>query len=444
MFKEKQLSIGRTFAYLYTLIQGILAIIWMSSNLFVYYPEKLSYDYIESAKTFVVDDYMGIMYSAFLAPIVAFAGNITVVHAVVSIIQTVAVYGAFAFFTKIFFENVLSKQDRFVASLAATTTPFIIHASFSIIPNALLLCATLVFVSLIKIASGRMTIKNGIALSLVSIAIGLLSKDYAVLALILLIPVTVIFIKKRNSTALLAIGSAVVVLILVYFCVGFWAVPESYGRVERSLGIYLYQRIAWPYLYDHLDVYSFFFGGEYFADTSVAITIPEKLFGDYFMTIKSANPDAFTDGFLRELAIRSLESRRRLVLTAILRDIAAYSLPSVATMVFYIKETSIHVLPNLLARFIRETSIVSKLYMCSFEIGSIIAFIFTVFSKGFLKMIKRHFRYILYFAYIALLLSFYYAFVAVRGFDYRNTLFTVGVSMIAITACLLRKESERE
>lgn len=443
MFKEKQLTIGRTFAYLYTVVQGILALIWMCVNLFSYFPEKLSADYIESAATFVTDDYMGILYSLFLAPIVSIFSDVSSVHAVVAIIQTVAVFVSFVYLINTFAGNRLSRADRIMLSVMASTIPFVLQASFSILPNAFLLCTTLVFAAGLFNLAGAPTPKNAVVLCICSLVAVLLSGDYAFILLILIIPTAVSAIKKRNTTALLSVGSAVVVLIFVYFISGLWTTIESYGRIERTLSVYIYQRCSWPYLFENLNYFNYYFGDSNYSGTSIAITIPEKFFRDYLLTLKNSNPEAYSSQALDLLSVASFKLRTREIVLTSFKDIMANAFPALSTMIYYLGKAPVSVLPNLLSRLLREAPIVSRIYICLFEGGSIVALLTAVVTGGFVKKLREKAGILLYSLLFVFVIAIYDAMFTLRAFDYRNALFAVSVPMIFIVAHLLGKENNR-
>lgn len=443
MFKEKQLTIGRTFAYFYIFVQGLFSLLWMCFNLTAYSPEKLSNDYILAAKTFIVDDYMGILYAVFLAPIVAITDDASVIHSVVAIIQTVAVFASFIYFVKTYAGGKLSETDKVLVALCGTTVPFVLQASFSVLPNSFCLCAVLVFASVIYRLAVTPSAGYAILLSVISLLTVLLSGDYAFLLILIIIPALVSELKRKNTTALLAMGSAVVVLIITHFVTDLWVVYESYGRVTRSLGLYAYQRCSWPYIFENKNALDAHFG--YFNDSgnAAAVSVSEKIYSDYFMAYKNANPEAYNESVLWSLSKSSFLYRSKSVIFDTLKDALGYTFPSLAMTIFYLKKTSVSILPALLARFFREAPNISRKYMSLFVVGSIITVVLAALKTGFGEVIKKHLRTVLFVLYVIIILALYSAFFSVRGFDYRNSIFAASVPMILCIAFLLRRESDK-
>jgi len=447
MFKNKDLTIPRTFAYVYTIVQAALALIWMGGNIAVFYTEKLSLNYIEAAKTMVVDDYMGILYALFLSPIVFVTSNTAIIHAVVSFAQTILVLGSFLYLNSVLFKYRLGRRDRIVLSVFATTIPFVVQAECTVLPNALGLCLFVLFFANIHNLYNDPKIADFVLLLALCALITLLFADYYVVAVLMLVPVIGYMLINRKLTALLYTGSAVLVLTIMLFVSHGICTPESYGRVERSFLIYLNQRITMPHLGDGAGIIKEYCGLDNNDFFKAAINIPEKYFEDYLMTVKEACGGTIPSELLVSLMEKSILQRTRSVFMAIVKDIAFGALPVFSVIYIYLRHTTETVMSINIIRFLRELPTVSKAFLVLFETGfimaGVIAFVDKLRQPEEIVEVKPEQVSLHYMIYVIIVFSVYFAFFSFYGFDYRNVLFAISTPAIIVFSKLLTKRNHR-
>lgn len=438
MFK-KSISVTRTFAYLYIGLQTIFAVIWMCVNLIGYYPEKLSTDYIEAAANFVIDDYMGIMYALVLAPIVLITKNVYAIHAIISVLQTVLVFGSFLYFSDAFFQDEVKRIDRVILSLFAVTIPPVIQICFSVLPNALTLSLMLLLFAGAGKLAHSVSLRDGIVTVFAALFMALTLTDYAIMAGILIIPVIIYLVINKKTTALLFIGGAVVVLILGASINLLVTAPESYGRVERSVSVYVHQRLSWPNLFELLSEFKTRYGYDSYQTMNLAKTIPEKFFEEYLMGIKTNCPGALTDGTLLELSKKTFGARKTEVFSGILFDAFSYFLPLVSAVCIRVGNISDTLFPMLFSQFVKKAFGISGVYFWAFETASLISFVLA--SLRIKKAaVKAKIKPLLYLVFVFAATAIYYTFFGIRGYDYRNVPFALAIPSLLAFYTMIKKD----
>ena len=134
--------------------QIILGIVWMCGNFFVMEKFGVSLQYIESAKTFVIDDYMGILYTLLIAGAQGIANIIPLPFYIwIYLVQLVACAFVFSGLIRLLLPTLSKKWVGFI-TVYLMTIPMIMQFILSVTPDALGLCLALSLVCVsIRIAS---------------------------------------------------------------------------------------------------------------------------------------------------------------------------------------------------------------------------------------------------------------------------------------------------
>lgn len=438
MYKKRIADISRLFVYIFSLVQGILGIIWMGCNLMVYIPETLSENYLLAASTLVVDDYMGVLYALFLAPFVAMIKNMAVLHAMVSVIQVFFVVAAVYYAAHELWSDELKKSDCLVLSALVAGIPGVLQTCFSLIPNAMLFSLLLIVFSSTFALINRKSVKSGIISIAACGAVSLLAPDYSVLLAIIMVPLFVYLLIKKDTTALFLEGGAVVVLILMGLLGNGLCTPESFGRVERSMLLYIHQRVSWPFLQELRDCY-INLGVNNDSGINDAVNMYERFFEDYSMTpVRKLGYSAMVPVYRQLItemwAKRSAYFARELVKDIIFNFFAPFSVVAVA-----VRDISDTLIPMVISNFMMAAPGISGLLLYGFEGSCVGIMVFGLLS--FHKGDKIKWGLGLVVICIMLVISVYYSVFWFRGFDYRNTLFSTAFPIVLIVGNILKKRN---
>lgn len=436
MYKKRIADISRLYVYIFSLVQGMLAIIWMGCNLGVYIPETLSENYLSAASTFVVDDYMGILYALFLAPFVAGIKNITVLHAVVSLVQVALVVAAVYYAVHELWGENLEKVDCLVLSVLVVSIPGVLHACFSFIPNALLFALLLIIFSSTFALISRKSVKSGMISIITCGTVSLLAPDYSVLIAIVMLPLLIYLLIKKDTTALFLEGGAVVVLILMGLLGHGLCTPESFGRVERSVLLYIHQRTSWPFISELKDYYRNL-GVDNDLGITNAVNMYERFFEDYSLTPAKELGYSAMVPIYKQLIAEMWAMRPLYFAWEMVKDIIFNMFAPISVIVVVIKNISDTLIPMIASNFMMVAPGISGLLLYGFE-GSCVGIVtFGLLSYRKDDKIKWGMGVIAIF--IMLVISVYYSVFWFRGFDYRNTLFSTVLPLILLAGNILKK-----
>lgn len=231
-------------------VQIVLGFCFMAANLFSVQPFADTAMYKEVSHTFLLDEYIGVLY-----PLILF---LCPVETLVYLLQLAAAFLAgcvFVCLSGLGEERLLAGKNIF-ASLYLLTIPFLMQLHMAILPQSFVLSLGLVQLGLCMGVLRQKTDrprKAFILCCLCLVGMALLKPDYLILGCPAVLWLFARTGRKASQTgkSLLRIKICQLVVFagsicLVLFVNGITQTPGARGNIQRSLGAAMVSRLAWP------------------------------------------------------------------------------------------------------------------------------------------------------------------------------------------------------
>lgn len=390
-----------------TLVQCVLALIWLSKNLFIFHNDFYANCYIKAAETFTVDDNLGILY----AILVRLLGHKYFLY----IGQMAAV----------FFSAYLLTESKLVA-LFILSNPLILQSTVMVRPEAFILSAIMIIIfSLTKLyKTGALRYLAEALLTI--LCMGFLNPDYAYLCPISVFPIAVFFLIKRKNGSILLIFGVLIAFIVSAKVNDRITNPYAYDGVEHSVSFLKMKRLMQKDSFNFAEWLSDTYQTDFYGTTQMSDMIPE--YYEYGLasrledTAGCENAEAFYD-YMSEV---SLSRGYGFWMKPLLKDFCYYFCSPFSILYIYITEQTDTLLFTPLNMFTETLPVLSCFY---FFFG-----VFSVILVSLLALVRllRNTQWILY-LYVSGILAMYATLVCTRGYDYRNTLFIVFAGALTFT-----------
>lgn len=382
-----------------TLVQCVLALIWLSKNLFVFHNDFYANCYIKAAETFIVDDNLGILY----AILVRLLGHKYFLY----IGQMAAV----------FFSAYLLTESKLVA-LFILSNPLILQSTVMVRPEAFILSAIMIIIfSLTKLY--RTSALRYLAVALITIlCIGFLHPDYAYLCPIAVLPVAVIFLIKRKSGSILLLFGLLLVFFVSTRVNDKISKPYAYGGVEHTVSFLKMKRLAQKDSSKLAEWMQVYFDEDFTESTQQADMIPEYYEFAFAYKLEKVIGNESANEFYDYMSEVSLSRGYGFWVKPIVKDFAYYFLSPLSVGYVYYTEQTDTLLFTPMSIFVAYFPRLSGFYFAFGIISLILVSVFAVF-----RLIKciSWIKYL----YVSFILSIYATLICTRGYDYRNVLFVI-------------------
>lgn len=240
-------------------LQILLGVVWMCGNFFVMENFGIGLNYVEASKTFIIDDYMGILY----ALIIAGARGISLIiplpfYTWVYLLQLLISVFVIWSLIRLMFPRLSKKWVGFFTAYLLTI-PMIMQFIMSVTPDILSLCLAMSLVSIgirILVVQKSFQKKQWILAGIVFVLMGTLSPDYFFIGGLFLAGMVIFYtmktLKNKNYVNLLVpVISFLAAVIMILGINQLTQQPGSYGRMEKTLASTAMSRLAGDALASH-------------------------------------------------------------------------------------------------------------------------------------------------------------------------------------------------
>ena len=233
------------------LLQISMGIYWMTCNILFVPKIRETKEYLEAAKGFLLDEYMGILYPLFLRCLLSIEKVIGLPYWIlVYLIQLLLSSAVLWLFLR---KLIQDRKKRLFVLLYLMTIPMLLQYHMSVLPNSLLFSISILLI-LTGIKIGKKNQVKGreiLVLCVLWVAAALLHPDYLLIhGAWILIYLLFFFIKgykKKEIKCKLTlkiilcfIGS----LVFIMFVNGLTQTPGSHGKMQRSMESILFERLV--------------------------------------------------------------------------------------------------------------------------------------------------------------------------------------------------------
>lgn len=310
--------------------QCILGIVWMLLCFPYLQNLQRTSDYIEAAHSFVVDEYMGILYPVLIAG-ADILENISGIpfYCFLYLLQVSAGFVAGSVFVYLLRGSkgrIFSLPDM-AGSLFLLTIPMAAQCHLAVLPQSLVCSAFLVELGLCYDAcAGERKTDSKFFLILCGLwlAAGLLQPDYLWLSGAPVVCMGMVCISRRGNWK--RVWSLILVTVFLICDIGgVTAAPGSYGRIQRTLGAAMVSRMVWPNFST-----TYFFWPEEVKDVmsekqgediSAKSDRVQTVFGPM---VESAYGKEAADRYYWQMARQCFEVRTKEIVGTIWQDFTAY------------------------------------------------------------------------------------------------------------------------
>lgn len=312
-------------------VQICFGLIWMGANLFSMQTFSESAEYIEVSKSFVLDEYTGILYPVLLFLLRSVFGE-NMCYTVLYLLQLAAAFFSGCFFLKLsgLGKEKLCSGRNVCGSLYLMTVPFVMQLHLAVLPISLVSSLFLLQLAIcFKIyrkteAAGQ---KNSVILCLLWVLMSLFLPDYLWLGAVPLLWCLVLgLVRKWKGKEKLFLIAGMVAVVLVTGTVNTFAIqPGSRGKIQRSFGAAMVSRLAWPH----------FEANYYFWPEEVKVVMPQmtarevdRYADNVKLVLGPLLENAFgkeqADAYYLQMAWQCFTDRTKEILPGILEDFTSY------------------------------------------------------------------------------------------------------------------------
>lgn len=389
-----------------TLVQCVLALIWLSKNLFVFHNDFYANCYIKAAETFIVDDNLGILY----AILVRLLGHKYFLY----IGQMAAV----------FFSAYLLTESKLVA-LFILSNPLILQSTVMVRPEAFILSAIMIIVftltNLYKTGAFRYLAEALVAI----LSLSFLHPDYAYLCPIAILPVAVFFLIRKKTGSILLIFGVLLAFIVSIKVNDKITNPYAYGGVEHTISFLKVKRLMQKDLFNYSEWLSNTFQTDFYDVTQNADMIPEYFEFGFASKLEETVGKETAEGFYDYLSDISRGRGYGFWAKPLIKELGYYFMTPFSILYAYVTGQTDTLLFTPLSLFTEYFPAVSY---CYFFLGLFALILVTLVG---IWQVYKSFSRIKYF-YISVILAMYATLICTRGFDYRNALFVVVAGTLTI------------
>lgn len=395
-----------------TLIQSVLALIWLSKNLFIFHNDFYEECYIKAAGTFMVDDNLGILYAIF----VRLFGHRYFLY--------------FAQMIAVFFSAYTLTESKLTA-IFILTNPLVIESTVMVRPEAFVLSAILLLIwSLGKLYRTGAFRYLFWALGM-GISLGFLQPGYAYLTLIALIPIATLFIIRRKSGGILLTLGMCLVFAVTLKVNDMISKPNAYGGVEHTYSLLKMERLMQKDANKLSEWMLEYFGEDFDGAAQEADMIPEMYEYSFASKLEEVAGTENANAFYDYMSEVSLSRGLGFWLKPMIKDFMYYLFTPFSIIYVYVTGQSDTLLFTPLTIFTSEFPKLSYFY---FFFGVLALIMITVL--GLVRIIKK--RTWPVYLYVSGFLALYAMLVCTRGYDFRNTLFIAIAGALASLASFER------
>ncbi len=433
-------NFARTFFALVTVIQTVLAIGWIAGNVSAYRASVISDNYISAAETYVVDDYMGILY----ALIIRALGHSTLLYFFQLLLCFISMWVLLGFLKK----NGDTRVDilrRVLLTVFFVTCAPVLDACFYVRPEAVAL-ASLLLMSSFLIGYYRDNKSYMLPLAIIMFAVlGILKPDYVYVAFVVLLPFAVCLAVKKRKLAIPEIVCYIGIALLCFLLNKTLCTSGAYSRATRTPGLIFTECVAadtidkseWVMAYNGLD---------FSTEFSEAIGSPE-CFNSVLMHKFEENYSSEQMKELYGIFISDAFKRKPgVIVKTLVRNMSGYLLPGLMAPTEYLKRSENVILATRLDNFVLNNSKWAVTYITFGYSANLLLVLLGFIEIGLkLKFDVRSKSLNYCFAaviYIMLVTALYATVFTAGGFDYLNSLFNASVPVLGLSVLTIRKTAD--
>lgn len=386
-----------------------MAIAWLANNFGLYREEFMTNNYIKAAKDLVVDDNMGIGYALF----VRLFGFGRVLYLAQMITVAVAAWYAVAQSEHLIFDGMISWEPKaWLVAAYVVTNPLILQSICTVLPGALILASILFLIGGVRRNNLKVIFSSGIAMSV-------LNPDYIYVFSLAMVPVSIyLFVKKKKKGIALIWGAAFIFFVGAFLTERI-SNPYAYGGVKKDIPYLELQRIVCGSLSDNAELMTTYYHMDMYEDMRLADKVPEQLALTYCRKCELAFGKEKAEEIYDYLIEVTLQKGVGFYMKPIVKDMIYYAFTPYSVCGLYLTGGQDTGIANPLYYFMEKNMLLGKIYLFFGTISSL-----ALLTVSIPKIVHKKAN-VIYGFYSIFVLTVYGTFIALRGFDYRNTLFIV-------------------
>lgn len=413
MYKIKQTvkSSITIFALGVIVLQSVFAALWIASNFGIMPEEHMASDYLKAAETFIVDDYMSILYALILRAIRLLAGAGKALFGVLLILQILAVFfSVWAFPWKI--------RTKVLAGLFLVTNPLILASEGSASVSAFTFAACLATAGFIASCMRELKKQYLVGFGISVLLTLLFSPDLLWFEAAILIPVAFVLFGihgKKNFTGIIIWLAAAILSMVINMVV---PAPGTYGRATKSAELFLLQYYPGEDMYFYDGVLKDYHGYESDWVITKLHAYDELLIYNLASYVETKLGAEDAKIIYRYLIGQYWERGKSNVIIKGLTEVGRYAFPLLAIPIIYENFSEGTHLAWVASNFSVCSPEISELYLYFGIVSSFLLSLFGI-TDGLLSANHEKRKLIVWSLFVVICLGFYCTFCNLKGFDYR-------------------------